>query len=50
VSRLIVRSIFFGNLDDALNRAPAELGEAPGKPPLGATPTVGRETPIGGVP
>jgi SulP family sulfate permease len=40
----------FGNLDDALNRARAEVGEAPLPPPPGATPTVRRETPIGGVP
>jgi SulP family sulfate permease len=40
----------FGNLDDALNRARAELGETPMPPPAGATPTVRRETPIGGVP
>jgi SulP family sulfate permease len=40
----------FGNLDDALNRARADLGEAPVPPPPGATPTVRRETPIGGVP
>ena len=40
----------FGNLDDALNRARAEIGEAPVPPPPGATPTVRRETPIGGVP
>jgi SulP family sulfate permease len=40
----------FGNLDDALNRARAEVGEAPLPPPPGTTPTVRRETPIGGVP
>ena len=40
----------FGNLDDALNRARAEVGEAPVPPPPGTTPTVRRETPIGGVP
>ena len=40
----------FGNLDDALNRARAEVGEAPLPPPRGTTPTVRRETPIGGVP
>ncbi len=40
----------FGNLDDALNRARAEIGEAPVPPPPGATPTVRRETPMGGVP
>jgi SulP family sulfate permease len=40
----------FGNLDDALNRARAELGEAPAPPPPGAEPTVRRETPVGGVP
>ncbi len=40
----------FGNLDDALNRARAEVGEEPQPPPPGATATVRRETPIGGVP
>ncbi len=40
----------FGNLDDALNRARAEVGEQPQPPPPGATATVRRETPIGGVP
>jgi SulP family sulfate permease len=40
----------FGNLDDALNRARAHVGEPPAEPPPGATPTVRRETPIGGVP
>jgi sulfate permease, SulP family len=40
----------FGNLDDALNRARAEVGEAPLPPPPGTMPTVRRETPIGGVP
>ena len=40
----------FGNLDDALNRARAEVGEAALPPPPGTTPTVRRETPIGGVP
>ena len=40
----------FGNLDDALNRARAELGDAPVAPPPGATPTVRRETPSGGIP
>jgi SulP family sulfate permease len=40
----------FGNLDDALNRARAEVGEAPLPPPPGTTPTVRRETPIGGIP
>jgi SulP family sulfate permease len=40
----------FGNLDDALNRARAAVGEAPLPPPPGTTPTVRRETPIGGVP
>jgi sulfate permease, SulP family len=40
----------FGNLDDALNRARAHIGEPPVEPPAGATPTVRRETPIGGVP
>ena len=40
----------FGNLDDALNRARAEVGEAAVPPPPGTTPTVRRETPIGGVP
>jgi SulP family sulfate permease len=40
----------FGNLDDALNRARAELGELPVEPPEGTTPTVRRETPVGGVP
>ncbi|HJR65245.1 MAG TPA: sulfate permease [Gemmatimonadaceae bacterium] len=40
----------FGNLDDALNRARSEVGEAPQPPPPGATATVRRETPIGGVP
>ena len=40
----------FGNLDDALNRARAEVGEAPLPPPAGTTPTVRRETPIAGVP
>jgi SulP family sulfate permease len=40
----------FGNLDDALNRARAELGEPPVEPPAGATPTVRRETPAAGVP
>ena len=39
----------FGNLDDALNRARAELGEPPVEPPEGATPTVRRETPAAGV-
>lgn len=39
----------FGNLDDALNRARAEVGEAPAAPPPGATPTVRRETPATGV-
>jgi SulP family sulfate permease len=40
----------FGNLDDALNRARAEVGEPPVEPPEGTTPTVRRETPVGGVP
>lgn len=40
----------FGNLDDALNRARAEVGEAPLPPPPGSTPTVRRETPVAGVP
>ena len=40
----------FGNLDDALNRARAELGEPPVEPPEGVTPTVRRETPAAGVP
>ena len=40
----------FGNLDDALNRARAELGEPPVEPPAGATPTVRRETPAAGIP
>ena len=40
----------FGNLDDALNRARAELGEPPAEPPAGATPTVRRETPAAGIP
>jgi SulP family sulfate permease len=40
----------FGNLDDALNRARAEVGEAAVSPPPGAMPTVRRETPVGGVP
>jgi SulP family sulfate permease len=39
----------FGNLDDALNRARAELGVAPAAPPEGVTPTVRRETPAAGV-
>jgi SulP family sulfate permease len=39
----------FGNLDDALNRARAEIGEPPVEPPEGVTPTVRRETPAGGV-
>jgi SulP family sulfate permease len=39
----------FGNLDDALNRARAELGEPPVEPPAGVTPTVRRETPAAGV-
>jgi SulP family sulfate permease len=40
----------FGNLDDALNRARAELGQPPAEPPEGVTPTVRRETPAAGVP
>lgn len=40
----------FGNLDDALNRARAELGQPPVEPPAGVTPTVRRETPVAGVP
>ena len=40
----------FGNLDDALNRARAELGQPPVEPPAGTTPTVRRETPAGGFP
>jgi sulfate permease, SulP family len=39
----------FGNLDDALNRARAELGEPPVEPPEGTTPTVRRETPAAGI-
>jgi SulP family sulfate permease len=39
----------FGNLDDALNRARAELGEPPVEAPEGTTPTVRRETPAAGV-
>jgi SulP family sulfate permease len=35
----------FGNLDDALDRARAHLGLAPVEHPLGAVPTVARETP-----
>jgi sulfate permease, SulP family len=34
----------FGNIDDALNRARAELGLAREQPPAGATPTVSRES------
>ena len=40
----------FGNLDDALNRARAAVGEAPVPPPSGVGPTVRRETPAAGVP
>jgi SulP family sulfate permease len=39
----------FGNLDDALNRARAELGQPSVEPPEGVTPTVRRETPAAGV-
>jgi SulP family sulfate permease len=37
----------FGNLDDALDRARDYLGLPHAMPPLGATPTVARETPSG---
>lgn len=40
----------FGNVDDALNRARAQLGLAPLQRPAFATPTVARETPSGGTP
>ncbi len=36
----------FGNLDDALNRARAQLNLPPEEPPPFATPTVARETPV----
>jgi len=39
----------FGNLDDALDRAREHLGLPPAERPLFATPTVARETPVGGV-
>jgi SulP family sulfate permease len=38
-----------GNIDDALNRARAHLGLPPVAAPSGATPTVARETPAGGL-
>jgi SulP family sulfate permease len=39
----------FGNIDDALDRARAYLGLAAVEHPEGATPTVRRETPAGGI-
>lgn len=40
----------FGNVDDALNRARVHLGLPEESAPEFATPTVARETPVGGVP
>ena len=47
---LIGEERLFGNIDDALNAARAHLGLARAPAPVGATPTVTRETPVGGVP
>ena len=50
VLQLIGEDNAYGNVDDALNRARSELGVATEERPIFATPTVARETPIGGVP
>lgn len=50
VLELIGEENAYGNLDDALNRARTELGYKTEERPVFATPTVARETPMGGVP